>query len=218
MTNSEFRDFLADDFWASSFQSVEQYRTALLKALDALVSPRTEDEILRFLGSQGFIDGELEQNKDGTLRWAYRGQLNRYDGDDDWEEIDATETILGLIRWIREPSFSGPIPEPVHFRFPLDHSSSGVYVEACDRERKYWVVNYGCYYLNKESKWEKPEPVAYAEFREKFSWPTAEEATKAYCNRPQPLTLEKQQAAEIVKLKAQLDAASGLIAKMQTTN
>ena len=42
MTNPKFRDLIADDSWASTFQSVGQYRTALLKAFDASVNHRTD--------------------------------------------------------------------------------------------------------------------------------------------------------------------------------
>jgi hypothetical protein len=216
MTDSNFRDLVADDSWASSFQSLGQYRTALLKTLDASLNPKTENEILRFLDSQGFINGEVEENKDGTLRWTYKHKLNGYDGDDDWEEMDATDTILGVVRWIREASFLGPIPKPIAFRFRLNHPISGVYVEACDRLRNHWVIREGCCYLNKEGKWENPMSLSYEEFCEKFSWLTAKEASTAYCNMPQPLTLQQKQAAEITALKAQLAIAAGLIANCKS--
>lgn len=45
MTNPNFRDLIADDSWASTFQSVGQYRTALLKAFDASVSRRADNDI-----------------------------------------------------------------------------------------------------------------------------------------------------------------------------
>jgi hypothetical protein len=202
MSLSILRDLIADDSYAISFQTLGQYRSALLKELDSQEQDtRTDDEILRFLDNWGFIDGELEQNEDGTLRWAYSRELNRYDGDDDWEEMDATDTILGLVRWIREPSFLGPIPEPVPFRFPLKHPASGTYVEACDRLRKHWVVRVGSNYLNKEGMWEKPNSVTCVEFFKKFSWSTAKEASSAYYNIPRLLTVEQQQAARIAELE-----------------
>jgi len=177
-----------------------------LKTLDTPLNPKTENEILRFLDNQWFIDGKLEQNKDGTLRWAYRHQLNRYLGG------NGCHRHLGVVRWIREASFLGPIPKPIAFRFRFNHPISKVYVEACDRLCNHWVIRKGCCYLNKEGKWENPKSLSYEEFCEKFSWLTAKEASTAYCNMPQPLTLEQKQAAEIATLKAQLASVTSLVA------
>jgi hypothetical protein len=265
MTN-DIRSLIADDGFAMSFQSMGQYRTALLSEIDNTtsqtnpidekelidlvsslwvtansldhfgqcheVSPgllrrasefiskqddriselsggtkytRTDDEILRFLAGQGFIDGDLEQNVDGTLRWVYTERLNRYDGDDDWESMDATDTLLGLVRWIKEPSFSGAIPEPVPFRFHYTHHHSEIYIEACDRGNTKWVVRDRNHYLNKESEWWLPNSLTYLEFLNKFSWPTKEDALAAYRAIPKPPTLEQRQAAEIAELKALLN-------------
>ncbi len=212
MINRSIRDLIADDSYAISFQSLGQYRSALLKELDSQAQDtRTDDEIIRFLddNSWGLIDGDLEYNRDGSWRWTYTNQLDRYDGDNDWEKMDATDTILDLIRYIRNPS-SKNIREPVVFRTPLENPSSGIYLEACDRERSKWVVrNYGTWdkdgtchkYLNKEGKWELPNAITYLEFLEKFSWPTKEEASSAYYARYRPLTLQQQQAARIAELE-----------------
>jgi hypothetical protein len=105
---SNIRDLIADDSYAISFQTLGQYRTALLKELDSQTQDtRTDDEIIQFLddNSWGLIDGDLEFNRDGSWRWTFTNQLDRYDGDDDWEEMDATDTILDLIRYIRNPLF-----------------------------------------------------------------------------------------------------------------
>jgi hypothetical protein len=192
MTN-DIRSLIADDDFAMSFQSMGQYRTALLRELaGGTKHTRTDDEILRFLDGQGFIDGDLEQNVDGTLRWVH------------WESMDATDTLLGLVRWIKEPSFLGPIPEPVPFRFHYTHHHSVICIEACDRENTKWVVRDRKYFLNKESKWElSTDP--YPKFIEKFSWPTKEDALAAYRAIPKPPTLEQRQAAEIAELKALLN-------------
>ena len=269
MTNESIRSLIADDGYAISFQSLGQYRSALLDELDKTsgqtnqidekelidldtslrvtansldhfgqcheVPPgllrraaafilkqdariaelvddnqysRTDDEILIFLDNQGFIDGNLEENEDGTLRWVITEQLNRYDGDDDFEVRDATNTLLSLVRWIKEPSFLGPIPEPVAFRFPLQ--ARGRYLEACDRGNTKWVVRDRAHYLNKEGKWELSTR-QYPKFIEKFSWPTIEEALAAYHAIPKPLTLEQRQAAEIAELRA-------LLNQQQSTN
>jgi hypothetical protein len=265
MTN-DIRSLIADDGFAMSFQSMGQYRTALLREIDNTtnqtnpldekelidlvsslwvtansldhfgqcykVSPgllyrasefiskqdariselaggtkhtRTDDEILFFLGNHELIDGDLEENEDGTLRWVITEQLNRYDGDDDWEVKDATDTLLGLVRWIKEPSFLGPIPEPVPFRFHYTHHHREICIEACDRGNTKWVVRDRDHHLNRESKWELPNSLSYLEFLDKFSWPTKEEALAAYRAIPKPLTLEQRQAAEIAELRALLN-------------
>lgn len=265
MTN-DIRSLIADDGFAMSFQSMGQYRTALLREIDNTtnqtnpldekelidlvsslwvtahsldhfgqcheVSPglllrasefiskqdariselaggtkhtRTDDEVLFFLDNHELIDGHLEQNVDGTLRWVITERLNRYDGDDDWEVKDATDTLLGLVRWIKEPSFLGPIPEPVPFRFYFTHHHSVIYIEACDRGSTKWVVRDRDHYLNRESKWELPNSLTYPEFLDKFSWLTKEDALAAYRAIPKPLTLEQRQAAEIAELRALLN-------------
>jgi hypothetical protein len=205
MTN-EIRSLIADDGFAMSFQSMGQYRTALLREL-AGGNPhsRTDDEILRFLDNHELIDGHLEQNVDGTLRWVYTERLNRYDGDDDWDVKGATDTLLSLVRWIKEPSFLGPIPEPVSFRFYSTHHHSVIYIEACDRGNTKWVVRDRNYYLNKQGEWELPNSLSYPEFLDKFSWPTKEDALAAYRAIPKPPTLEQRQAAEIAELRALLN-------------
>jgi len=94
MINRNIRDLIADDSYAISFQSLVQYRSALLKVLDSQTQDtRTDDEIIRFLddNSWGLIDGDLEYNRDGSWRWTYTNQLDRYDGDNDWEKMDAKE-------------------------------------------------------------------------------------------------------------------------------
>jgi len=47
ITTSDFRALLADDAYAASFQSMGQYRTALLKALATTTPPEppTDDEL-----------------------------------------------------------------------------------------------------------------------------------------------------------------------------
>jgi hypothetical protein len=46
-TTPDFRALLADDAYAASFQSLKQYRTALLKALaNTLPEPPTDEELL----------------------------------------------------------------------------------------------------------------------------------------------------------------------------
>lgn len=205
MTN-EIRSLIADDGFAMSFQSMGQYRTALLRELaGGARHTRTDDEILFFLGNHELIDGDLEENEDGTLRWVITERLNRYDGDDDWEEKDATDTLLGLVRWIKEPSFLGPIPEPVPFRFHYTYHHSVIYIETCDRGNTKWVVRDLNYYLNKQGKWELPNSLSYPDFLEKFSWPTKEDALTSYRAIPKPLTLEQRQAAEIAELRALLN-------------
>lgn len=267
MTN-DIRSLIADDDFAMSFQSMGQYRTALLKEIDNTtnqtspldekelidlvsslwvtansldhfgqcheVSPgllrrasefiskqdariselaggtehtRTDDEILRFLDNNdhwGLINGELEESIDGKLRWAYTYDFG-YDGDDNWESMDATDTLLGLLHRIKNSDVR-PIPEPVPFRFPLNHPASGIYIETCDRENTKWVVvGDQKFFLNKEGKWELPNSLSYLEFLDKFSWPTKEDALAAYRAKPKPLTLEQRQAAEIAELKALLN-------------
>jgi len=51
MTQPDFRALLADDAYAASFQSLGQYRTALLKALDATPPPEppTDEELDDFI-------------------------------------------------------------------------------------------------------------------------------------------------------------------------
>lgn len=63
-----------------------------------------------------------------------------------------------------------------------------------------------------KGKGKKPKSLSYEELCEKFSWLKAEEASAAYCNMPQPLTLEQKQAAEITTLKAQLASVTSLVA------
>ena len=51
MTTPNFRALLANDAYAASFQSLGQYRTALLKALDAAPPPEppTDEELDDFI-------------------------------------------------------------------------------------------------------------------------------------------------------------------------
>ena len=168
---------------------------------------RTDDDLLRFLDKQDqwLINGELEESRDGKVRWTYTHELNSYDGDDEWESMDATDTLLDLIRHIRNPSHKN-IREPVVFRVPLKNPSSSIYLEACNRERTKWVVRCAGKvdkYLNKDGEWETSADL-YPEFLRKFSWPTKEEARNAFLARPEPLTVVQKQAARIAELEALL--------------
>jgi hypothetical protein len=57
-TTPDFRALLADDAYAASFQSVRQYRTALLKAL--ATPPPTDDELIEIARQLREIAGYLQ--------------------------------------------------------------------------------------------------------------------------------------------------------------
>ena len=77
MTTPDFRALLANDAYAASFQSLGQYRTALLKALDATPPPvRPTDEEL--LESAAKALGYKSIPSDETCLTAEAGELLAY--------------------------------------------------------------------------------------------------------------------------------------------
>jgi len=67
-TTSDFHALLADDAYAASFQSMGQYRTALLKALvTPPPKPPTDEELIRAAEESGFV-----YEDDGCLFNSYQ--------------------------------------------------------------------------------------------------------------------------------------------------
>lgn len=204
MTNA-IQKLIADDSWAATFQTLRQYRSALLVALAEAptTTPKTDDEILEFLENQPLqIEGDLERSRDGKLCWVID------------QEIDATDAVLYLARYAAGSS-TGSIPQPIKVRF---FQGNKLQIEACNRKCTHFViVKYeGSYYnrqnerfLSKNGIWE-PNTGNYEVFLEKFSWPTVQEARQAledfFPPSPVPLTYG-QQAARITELETQLRAA-----------
>ena len=93
MTTPDFRALLADDAYAASFQSVGQYRTALLKALATPPPEPPTDEELRklwldlYATNDGPTSGEVVTIARAVLqRWG-TSQPEPPEDDDRWPHL-----------------------------------------------------------------------------------------------------------------------------------
>ena len=96
---TDFRALLANDAYAVSFQSLGQYRTALLKALDATPPPLAPD----------YIDPE-HHGEDRELLQVFYAACNAEGGTADEIHLRGIRAVMAAC-----PALATPPPEPVAY-------------------------------------------------------------------------------------------------------